>query len=182
MFQWGRSDQPDILIQEGPYIRFCHRAFQDYFAALFICEASDSIAGRLIEEISDRFETDKVFPLVLSINDEKEKRWILPDVKMISDFVKATHDTDRYARAIVGGIEDISNVMYKIRVLYQFDPPFPLLKAPYDAAQDMKIRISRLVRQDAKFNLFERDRKNFIHWAERLIIKYERRSSALDEL
>jgi hypothetical protein len=72
LFQWGRSDQPDILIQEGPYIRFCHRAFQD-FAALFICEASDSIAGRLIEEISDRFETDKVFPLVLSINDEKEK-------------------------------------------------------------------------------------------------------------
>ena len=142
VFQWGRSDQPDILIQEGPYIRFCHRAFQDYFAGLCICEASDSIAGRLIEEISDRFETDKVFPLVLSINDEKEKRWILPDVKMISDFVKATHDTDRYARAIVGGIEDISNVMYKIRVLYQFDPPFPLLKAPYDAAQDMKIRIA----------------------------------------
>jgi len=173
-----------LAVQDGPYIRFCHRAFQEYFSALFICEMSDTLVGRMIEEISDRMETDNVLPLVLSINDEKiEKHWILPSMKMIAAFVEtADRDVDTYARTIVGEGEatsgiDIFNTMYKIRILYQFDPGFQLLRSAYDAARDMKIRVNRMGK-----GVFERDRRNFLNLTQRLMAKYERRSSALDEL
>ena len=173
-----------LAVQDGPYIRFCHRAFQEYFSALFICEVNDAIVGRLTEEILDRLETDNVLSFVLSINDEKiEKNWILPSVSMISDFVEASdRDLDGYARVIIEGDDEISRTMYKIRVLYQFDPPFQLLASAYDAARDMRIPVSRVVGLGEKPNLFQRDRRNFVYWTERLISKYERRSSALDEL
>jgi hypothetical protein len=176
-----------LALQDGPYVRFCHRAFQEYFSALFICEMSDSFTERLIEEISDRMETDNVLPLVLSINDEKiEKHWSLPRVKMVSEFVEAAYgDIDGYARAVVGEVPrsrmDISNTMHKIRTLYQFDPGFDRLRPAYDAARAMKIRVRRLMEKKGS-NIFEQDRKNFLNLRERLMAKYERKASALDQL
>jgi hypothetical protein len=176
-----------LVIEEGPYIRFCHRAFHEYFSALFICEMSDySIAGRLMEEIADRLETDHVLPLVLSINDEKiEKHWVLPKMKSIAACVdKTKKDLDRYARVVVGEDKsegDTSDAMAKIRILYQLDPEFEELRSTYDAARHMRTQVARMLGDDGS-NCFERDRESFLHLNERLLSKYERRSSALDEL
>jgi hypothetical protein len=47
-----------LVVLDGPYIRFCHRSFQEYFAAIFVSETDDSVVGQLIEELSDRLDTD----------------------------------------------------------------------------------------------------------------------------
>jgi hypothetical protein len=182
-------ESTSLAVDDGPYIRFCHRAFQEYFAALFIAEMSDyTIAERLIDEISDRLETDAVLPLVLSVNDEKiEKHWILPRAKMILKFITSTRaNLDSYARTATGvdqysAKNGISDAMNKIRILYRFNPSFDILRPAYDAVRDMNIRIRDMpVKQ--RINVFERDRNNFADLTERLIAKYERRSSALDQL
>jgi hypothetical protein len=186
-FRQDLTTATSLGIEDGPYTRFCHRAFHEYFSALFICEMSDALVERLIDEVSDRLETDNVLPLVLSINDEKiEKHWSLPRMRMISAFVEAMDgDLDRYAHAVVReeaiSGADVSIAMYKIRILYQFDPGFQLLKPAYYAARDMRIHPRRL-RGEQGSNVFERDRKNFLNLTGRLIAKYERKTSALDEL
>jgi predicted NACHT family NTPase len=69
-----------LAVYDGPYIRFCHRTFQEYFAAVFLCGVDDSFVEALIEEVSDRLETDNVLPLMLSMNAAKiEKHWALKD-------------------------------------------------------------------------------------------------------
>jgi hypothetical protein len=178
-------ESTSLFVEDGPYIRFCHRTFQEYFAALFIAEMSDyTIAERLIDEISDRLETDAVLPLVLSVNDEKiEKHWILPRAKMILRFIASTRgNLDSYARTAMAADESnaqkgISDAMSKIRILYKFDPSFDMLQPAYDAARGMNIPVRGL-----PGNIFERDRKNFDDLTGRLIAKHERRSSALDQL
>jgi hypothetical protein len=182
-------ESTSIAVDEGPYVRFCHRTFQEYFSALFIAEMSDyEIAERLIDEISDRLETDAVLPLVLSVNDEKiEKHWVLPKAKMISKFIASSKaDLESYACTAVGADKasaktGISEAMNNIRILYKFDPPLDILESAYDAAQGMNIRVRNLPLKRG-VNVFDRDKKNFLDLVDRLIAKYERRSSALDQL
>jgi hypothetical protein len=106
---------------------------------------------------------------------------------MISKFIASTRaNLDSYARTAMGVDEysaknGILNAMSEIRILYKFNPSFDMLHPAYDAARGMNIRVRDLpVRQGV--NVFERDRKNFGDLTERLIAKYERRSSALDQL
>jgi hypothetical protein len=36
-----------LAVYEGPYIRFCHRSFHEYFAAVFLCNLDDSAVEAL---------------------------------------------------------------------------------------------------------------------------------------
>ncbi len=177
-----------LAVRDGPYVRFCHLSFQEYFSAVFVCETEDIFAERLIEEFSTRLETDSVLPLVLSMNDEKiEKHWVMPRVMTILDAIGTTGDDLRkYARMVSGesGTSDsVSVAMSKIRILYSFDPRSEALRSAFDAAQHMKISIRRLMGgSSSKAGLFERDRANFVSLAARLKERYEQRSSALQDL
>jgi hypothetical protein len=71
--------------------------------------------------------------------------------------------------------------MVKIRILYQLNPVFEELSSTYDVARHMRTRVARMLGDD-RSNCFKRDRENFLRLNERLLGKYERRSSALDEL
>ena len=109
------------------------------------------IAERLMDEISDRLETDAVLPLVLSVNDEKiERHWVLPKAKMVSKFIASTKaDLESYARIAVGADRAsaktaISEAMNEIRILHKFDPTLHILRPAYDAAQGMNIRVRKL--------------------------------------
>lgn len=177
-----------LAIQDGPYIRFCHLSFQEYFTAVFLSETDDSIVGRLIEDLSDRLETDNVLPLLLSINDEKiEKHWVVPKAQIITACIEtANGDIDKYAH-IVAGTEgtasDASIAMRQIRTLYHFEPSTGSLLSAYDAARDMKFSVKRLMqRSSPKNRVFEHDRSNFLSLGARIIKKYEHRSSALQDL
>lgn len=177
-----------LAVEDGPYIRFCHRSFQEYFAAIFICEVADSSAECLIEDLSDRIETDIVLPLVLAINDEKiEKHWVLPKTKIIREFIEIVGGRlELYIHNVFGKVETsnpISSTAAKIRNLYKFKPDLETLQAAYDAARDMNISAIDLTTDpSAMENIFKRDCANFVALNERLIQKYDFKKSALAEL
>ncbi len=178
-----------LAVEDGPFIRFCHRSFQEYFSAIFICELNDTRTGQLIEEVSDRMETDNVLPMVLSINTEKNERtWVIPKMQTISETIGAVGiDVGQYARyaiAPAGSADNVSDTMHKMRILYQFEPNTAALRSAMDAAAHMRISVGTLTRRSpAKGGgIFERDRSNFLRLIAYLEKRYKHRSSALVEL
>jgi hypothetical protein len=178
-----------LVIQDGPYIRFCHRSFQEYFSAIFLSEAGDSIVGDLIEELSDRIETDYVLDLLLSLNADKiERNWVIPKIRLISKFIDATKgDLHRFASVSAGAFAekiDISSAMDKVRSLYKFDPATDKLRAAYDAFRHMDVSLVGLRKRPSSVGdlLFSQDKRNFLQMSDHLDKKYEHRASALKEL
>jgi hypothetical protein len=177
-----------LMVEDGPYVRFCHRSFQEYFAAVFVADTDDEWAGDLIDELSDRIETDNVLPMLLSINEEKiEKHWVLVHVRKIVAAIK-THPLNgqSYAGMAVGkdsSFMDVFASMLKVRLLYTFQPDIQTLLSAFDATAHMHASETRLLPHDAAVSrLFKRDRNNFEQLLARLELKYSRKSSALQAL
>jgi hypothetical protein len=175
-----------IATEEGRYVRFCHRSFQEYFSAVFVCEAADSAVWKLVEGLSDRLVTDSVISLIFSMREAKiEKLWVIPTMEKIVGYVYEVGDDLREYAELVAG-EDrpgIPEAMRKIRYIYGLKPDIETLRASYDAARAMRIGIEELMAKgQAKSNLFWRDRANFITLFEKLSAKYSGLQSALEEL
>ncbi|MCW3474305.1 NACHT domain-containing protein [Limobrevibacterium gyesilva] len=176
-----------LAIEDGPYIRFCHRSFQEYFAALFLSETDDAMVGDLIEEFSDRIEMDNVLQLALSLNPEKvEKNWVLNKVDSVASSIRVMgDDIGNYVNMAVGqqsSNNELAIVMQKIRILYQFSPNLSALLAAYDAAKHMGVRVGQITNRSPRGRLFEKDRSNFRNLSAHLAKKYRNQSSALQTL
>jgi hypothetical protein len=75
-----------LLIEDGLFITFSHRSFQEYFTARFINESSTKTKKALINKYSRNLRFDSVIKLLLEINPEMlEKLFILPG---LSKFLK----------------------------------------------------------------------------------------------
>ncbi|RJP69725.1 MAG: NACHT domain-containing protein [Ignavibacteriales bacterium] len=75
-----------LLIEDGLFITFSHRSFQEYFTARFINEADVKTKKALLDKYSQNLRFDNVFTLLLEMNPEiMEKLFILP---MLSKFFK----------------------------------------------------------------------------------------------
>jgi len=177
-----------LFVHDGPYIRFCHRSFHEYFSALFLCSVSDDVVAALIEEISDRIETDHVLPLIMSINEEKiEKFWVLQKIREISEFVLLDSTTSSdYALEAASGLEanrPVGAIMKKLRLLYNLNPTSEVLDSAYDAAQDIRRSYGlRSTKNLLPTKAFRLDRENFRQLIPRLEKKYQKRAHALTKM
>jgi hypothetical protein len=171
-----------LMVEDGPYIRFFHRSFQEYFAAIFLAEADESIVGELAEELSDRLETDSVLPFVLSMNSEKiETNWVLPMVRRILASVPSLDDDILgYSTMTVARPGEMADSMRKIRLLYRFRPTTAELQAAHDAGQDMGTLATDLRKTSSSVRrMFLKDRSNIIDLSKRLEKKSQEKTSAL---
>ena len=96
-----------LAVEEGQYLRFCHRTFHEYFAAVFICNTTDEACRKLVDDLSSRVETDYVLPLVKSMAPEKiECDWVAPRVdKILSELESIGTDGDKYGELAVKGFD-----------------------------------------------------------------------------
>jgi hypothetical protein len=191
-FRKDLTESTSLAVIDGPYIRFCHLSFHEYFSAAFLSEVDDNSAAKLIQEFSEKLETDNVLPLLLSMNKAKiEKNWVIPKMNGVIEAIKATvHDIDRYADIVAAKANDelgsiaIANTMRQIRLLYKFSPSTQNLLVAYDAAFGMHIGVRKLTSRSisSKKSLFERDRQNFEVLHVKTIKEYREKSSALLDL
>jgi hypothetical protein len=173
-----------LATHDGPFLRFCHRSFQEYLAAVFLRDVDDSAVEPLIEEFADRLETDNVLPLALSMNDEKvEKHWVLKRIQRIERVI-AKMTLSQYANlALQGGkYQDIKTQMDKIRVLYRFAVTTEEFLAGRDAMNDMRVSAKGIVEDSHNMGIFADDKDGFMSLAQQLREKYSRKSSALRDL
>jgi hypothetical protein len=173
-----------LFVEDGPYLRFSHRAFHEYFTSPFICGAADDVCVRIIDEISDRIETDAVLPLVKSISPSKiEANWTVPKLEEVIDAIsKVENDGDAYADLGVKQYDQgirLSKVMNGIRILYDLEPNMNVLKAAYFAALDMKVPVRALSGSSHGNNPFDKDFRNFVNLSKDLKAKRDRRGNAL---
>lgn len=68
-----------LLIEDGIFMTFAHRSFQEYFTARFIYEASEKIQSKLLLKFESNLRSDSIFILLYEMNPEMvEQLYILP--------------------------------------------------------------------------------------------------------
>jgi len=73
-----------LLVEEGIYLTFSHRSFQEYFVAKFICETKPEMQKKLIERFANNILNDNVISLLFEINQELVERLLIrPRLKTI---------------------------------------------------------------------------------------------------
>lgn len=173
-----------MFIEDGNLYRYAHRSFQEYLCATFIANLEDDYAGRIIESISDRYESDKVLHFVRSINQEKiEINWVLPKIEEILPLIKKADDVTQYVKLFE---KDTDEIMKKIRVLYEFEPNNDQILHSVYAAKGMGVvefdDFCKAVSIEKKNNPIEKDRLNFLNLFEDLRAMYQRRKITIDDL
>jgi hypothetical protein len=173
-----------LAIYDGPYLRFCHRSLQEYFSAVFLSQIDDKVISQLIEEISDRLETDNVLPLLLSINPEKiEKHWVHKKLQAIEKKLKSVgpHHYKFYVLSKDRKDEKMHKAMSQIRSLYRFSGGSEHVRAAIDASRHMRISSEELLDYEVQ-TLFKEDYSNFLQLSSYINEKYVNKSSALRKL
>jgi predicted NACHT family NTPase len=73
-----------LLIEDGLFITFSHRSFQEYFAARFIDNIDINTKKALITKYSHNIRRDEVFKLLLEMNEESmESLFIIPNLQAL---------------------------------------------------------------------------------------------------
>jgi hypothetical protein len=166
-------------IYDGPYLRFCHRSFHEYFSAVFLTQVGDKDVGKLLEDISDRLETDNVMSLLLSIKPEQiEKHWI---AKRIGEVEKTLKDLDHVSYRRLADLR-ILKIMSQIRSLYRFKNGSEQIQAALDARRQMMASEEKTVADVEMEALFAKDYESFMQLAKDIREKYAQKSSALEEM
>lgn len=92
-----------LIIEDGLFLTFIHRSFQEYFAALFIINAEEKNRLRLVEKYQDYILEDSVFELMYEMDPNfVEFEVILPFIdKLLKDInFKKTIGVTLYRRFI----------------------------------------------------------------------------------
>jgi predicted NACHT family NTPase len=172
-----------LLVEDGPYIRFCHRSLQEYFTAMFVTRVDDDSASESIEELSERFESDDVLSLVQAMYPEKiEKHRVLPIARAAGELISLNqNNVTNYAKEVTSEeFKGLSVNMRKIRYLYKFIPRSEELIGFMDAMRDMGTGLDEFFQPTSgKKNLFRKDMDNFTKLLNYLQTKYERKYSIL---
>ena len=156
-----------LLIEDGSYFNFIHRSFVEYFTALFIAGLSDDHAREAIEHISDRYETDNVLDLLLSIQSSQiEQVWVFPKLESALEKIEKVGDNiKRYSKEFLGRQAMAFDV---IRMLYDFEPKHSEIRAAVAIAKDFNVvtisglsKLSTDALGDSGANLIAEDLDNF---------------------
>lgn len=82
------TEAVSMLHEDGLYIKFVHRSFQEFFCAHYISKAKNEIARACINAVKMRQETDSVIPMAVALNQDRfEESWLSPTLN---------DDLDRY--------------------------------------------------------------------------------------
>jgi hypothetical protein len=69
------------VVEDGLFITFAHRSFQEYFVARFICDSNPELQQRLIERYALNILSDNVMTLLYEMNPELiERAYIIPGI------------------------------------------------------------------------------------------------------
>lgn len=168
-----------LLTYDGPFLKFPHRSFQEYFAALFISSLDDKQMTSVIAAISDRMDTDAVLPLLLSISPEKvQSNWIIPNITYIITKLKPfVQDTDEYCKLLIS-LKDIQETMKRIRYIYNFSPNSLEITSHLNSFDKLKIKLNSLPNSHPDRTIFIQDMNNFEKLLDRLSKIYHTRSDA----
>ncbi|MEV4933342.1 NACHT domain-containing protein [Sphingobium sp. LSP13-1-1.1] len=91
-----------LMVEDGLYITFSHRSFQEYFCARFMLFYSGEDYFRIIDNLARR-SAENVVKLIGELNYNKILReWALPKVKELYDLIDS-HDMDN--------LQDVVNVV-----------------------------------------------------------------------
>ena len=75
-----------LLVEEGLFLSFTHRSFQEYFAAKFISESPTEQQRKLLNKYSEYLDPDEVFNLLYEIKpDLMEKEFIVPFIAELEE-------------------------------------------------------------------------------------------------
>ena len=188
-----------LMVEDGNFVKFSHRTFQEYFASLFIVSLPTTDIAKAIDLIAARHETDQVLGFIFSISPEAiERHWILPRLDKVFEESKLRDNGNivNYAKSsILDRIRSKSTdvrgdhvkwqiksveIFAIVRELYDMKPSTHDLHAAFDASVDIAStieggsnRLSPLVEK-----LWKADRGNFFSLRDDLKTKYNNSRAA----
>lgn len=65
-----------LIVEDGLFLTFSHRSFQEYFTAKFIINSSEDKQAQLLQKYSKHFETDNVIQLVHEIDSKLVEKYV----------------------------------------------------------------------------------------------------------
>lgn len=78
-----------LLIEDGLFISFSHRSFQEYFVAKFVSNCPDSAKPALIDRVSENARFDSVLPILWEIDEFAfEKHYLIPRASELFEEIK----------------------------------------------------------------------------------------------
>lgn len=100
-----------LLVEDGLFLVFAHRSFQEYFSALFIDDSAPAIQRRLIGRVARNIGSDNVVGLLYEMNsDLVEREFLIPSLnKVFEDIgVKRMVGVSHYFRYLRSIYESIT--------------------------------------------------------------------------
>lgn len=77
-----------LLVEDGLFLSFSHRSFQEYFTASFIADATPQVQKRLIEKFQKGISNDSVLALLYEMKPELvEAMLIIPNLEALQNFI-----------------------------------------------------------------------------------------------
>jgi NACHT domain len=171
-----------LLIEDGLFLKFCHRSFQEYFTSLCISNMPNSDVPSAISLVLDRYETDQVLHFLLSHSPEVvERYWILPELESSLKALKVQENSSLSTFAHSAFSLNSKNKfipqktnLAAIRQLYEFSPTTSELEACYTAFIDLSAdslqKPPTMSQQMEK--LFDKDRSSLLSLFGELQKKY----------
>jgi len=108
-----------LLLEDGSFIIFAHRSFQEYFAACFIADAKPTLQRKLMDKYSKYLGQDNVMNLLYEMKSELvETHFILPAIEKLEQFIglEGTLEKEHYVRLLHYEVGFISVKQTQIRV------------------------------------------------------------------
>lgn len=86
-----------LLVEDGLFISFAHRSFQEYFVAKFIAKCPDSSKKTLIDRVDINSRFENVLPILWEIDEYAfEKHYLLPRAEELFDKIKFKSKVGQY--------------------------------------------------------------------------------------
>lgn len=175
-----------LMIHDGPYIRFCHKSFHEYFTAMFVCDSDPEISEPLIEEIAGRSDAEDIFRLLYSMDQGLlEKLWVSKSLSLLHREI-AKHGGDHFKYALLcfgdsGAPRGMQNRIRLIGDVYNFRPTSDDLLTAFYAIVDMGQSAAKGASARRFEQMFRADRDNFIRLRQNMKEKSGRKATALSD-
>lgn len=107
-----------LLLEDGLFLAFAHRSFQEFFAAKFISNVKEETQCKLLERYSKDIQSDSVFELLYEMSPEVvEKHYILPTIKELKKFIGMTSKLNishyaKYVKNTIPSYNFVKNCFY----------------------------------------------------------------------
>ncbi|WP_081691409.1 NACHT domain-containing protein [Cucumibacter marinus] len=176
-----------LIVEDGDYFKFIHRSFQEFFAAVYICECMNESPAEILDLVARRFETDNVIFIAHSIKRTLvENIWLLPILSEIEGIDDGSHRLVEYASkfGVVANSKSsrISLAVRIVRALYDLEPGDDLLRARWDALWSSKPQLIQAMNMQREmvgdWRVFSKDLSNILSKIEAMKQRVEQEAAA----